>query len=366
MNSEEYYNKVHGGWLGRVAGSQFGAPIEFRPYRSITKKYCANGTKDMTGYIKPINTDAVNDDEIYEIVAMLIMEERGIDITSKDIAEGWAKYLYKMQFTAERVAKRNILNGLVPPESGTYKNMWYDAIGGQMKADIFGLIAPNCPEIAAHYARIDGEVAHSGIGIDGEVFVAGIISNAFSQTADKMDMKSLIHDSLKLISPESIYYQFIEKTEEIYEKNKLWRDSRTEMMEEWFKIRKELKKTASFHRRFKSLGFAHFLNVLPNAGIIVLSLLYGENDEKDPFGRPICLSGMMGLDTDCNCGNIGTIMGTIFGAKEIPAVWTDPLENKFNTFVKGHVNWKISELATRISDLGKKVIAAKCPDKSIS
>jgi hypothetical protein len=30
MNTTEYYNKVLGGWLGRVAGSQFGAPNEPR------------------------------------------------------------------------------------------------------------------------------------------------------------------------------------------------------------------------------------------------------------------------------------------------------------------------------------------------
>jgi hypothetical protein len=27
MNSAEYYNKVQGGWLGRVAGSHIGAPL---------------------------------------------------------------------------------------------------------------------------------------------------------------------------------------------------------------------------------------------------------------------------------------------------------------------------------------------------
>lgn len=35
MNYEEYYNKVHGGWLGRLEGSQLGNPLEFRPYHHI-------------------------------------------------------------------------------------------------------------------------------------------------------------------------------------------------------------------------------------------------------------------------------------------------------------------------------------------
>jgi hypothetical protein len=74
---------------------------------------------------------------------------------------------------------------------------------------------------------------------------------------------------------------------------------------------------------------------------------------------------MMALDTDCNCGNIGAIMGTILGAEGIPPAWKDPLENTFHTYVKGYEHWKISELAQRICRAGNKVLAAKCPEKQI-
>lgn len=102
---------------------------------------------------------------------------------SGDIAREWDKRLYKMQFTAERAALKNIRKGIMPPDcaSEANGNIWYDAIGGQMKADIWGLIAPNCPEIAARYAEIDGKVAHQGVGVEGEIFVAG----RFSQPAGK-------------------------------------------------------------------------------------------------------------------------------------------------------------------------------------
>ncbi|MBN2157191.1 MAG: hypothetical protein JW776_14195 [Candidatus Lokiarchaeota archaeon] len=55
----------------------------------------------------------------------------------------------------------------------------------------------------------------------------------------------------------------------------------------------------------------------------------------DPFSRPICLAAMMALDTDFNCGNIGTVMGTIFDAENIPKRWITPLNNEFYTYVKG-------------------------------
>lgn len=64
-------------------------------------------------------------------------------------------------------------------------------------------------------------------------------------------------------------------------------------------------------------------------------MLYGTYDKMDPFSRPICLAAMMALDTDFNCGNIGTVMGTIFDAENIPKRWITPLNNEFYTYVKG-------------------------------
>jgi ADP-ribosylglycohydrolase len=364
MDFDEYYDKVYSAWLGRVAGSHFGAPLEFRPFSHIQRKYCAGGQKEITGYVKPVNPDQVNDDEIYEIVGLATLETKGIDITSEDIAREWARRLYKMQFTAERVALKNIRRGLMPPDCASEENgnIWYDAIGGQMKADIWGLIAPNCPEVAAQYAGIDGRVAHRGVGVEGEIFVAGMISNGFHES----NVGELIRKSLELLPPESVYRQFVEKTVSIGHKHESWRPAREEMLQEWYKIRQTLRKSAPFRRRVVFLNrVLSGLHVLPNAGIIVLSLLYGADDATDPFGRAVCIGGMMALDTDCNCGNIGAIMGTILGTKGILPAWRVPLKDTFHTYVKGYEHWKISELAQRICQAGNKVLAAKCPEKQI-
>jgi ADP-ribosylglycohydrolase len=362
IDPDIYYDKVHGGWLGRVAGSHLGTPLEFRPYSYTQRKYCDRGRKDITGYIRPPDPNQVNDDEIYEIVGLVTLEDQGLEITPADLARQWDRLLYQKQYTAEKVALDNIRAGLLPPDcaSEEHGNIWYDAIGAQMKADIWGLIAPGMPQVAARYADIDGRVAHQGVGIDGEIFVAGLIANAFAES----DVVELIARSLELLPAESAYRQFVEKTLDIQRKHTAWRSARAEMMEEWFTIRRELRKASSFKRRYVFLnGFLSGLHVLPNAGIIVLSLLYGADDPVDPFGRVVCIGGMMALDTDCNCGNLGVIMGTILGAERMPAAWKDPLQNTFHTYVKGYEHWKISELAERICQLGSKVLAAECPGK---
>ncbi|MFW9997453.1 MAG: ADP-ribosylglycohydrolase family protein [Candidatus Odinarchaeota archaeon] len=363
MNTDDYYSRVHGGWLGRVIGSHFGAPIEFFPYYELTKKYCQNGKREVKGYIEPVNPDQVNDDEIYEIIGLLALEKYGISITSAEIAEEWADKLYGMQYTAEKIALDNIRKSITPPDSASLENgnIWYDAIGGQMKGDIWGLLTPGCPEMAAEYARIDGMVAHQGAGIDGEVFIATMISNAFKESR----IPDLIDESLEHLPDESIYHQFISKTVQIYENHRYWREAREKMMDEWEKVLRMLRNEASGDRKEQFLEFLPVVHVIPNAGIIVLSLLYGEDDPDDRFGRPICLSGMMGLDTDCNCGNVGAIMGTIIGADKIPGSWKNPLRDTFKTYVKGHENWKISELAERICEMGKKILENKCPERRI-
>ncbi len=362
MNYTEYFEKVHGAWLGRVAGSHFGTPLEMRPYRLIQRRYCNGGKLDISSYVQNINPKHVNDDEIYEIVGLLTLEQKGVDITTQDLAVNWDKFLYGRQYTAEKAALKNIRKGIMPPDSALKNNIWYDAIGGQMKGDIWGLIAPGCPDVAAEYARIDGSIAHTGIGIDGEVFIAGMVANAFEIS----DVPELIEKSLTLLPPESQYRQFAELCVKIFENQPTWRDARREMVKEWQKILTDLKKTSNSRKRKTTfLKMIPAVHVLPNAGIIVLSLLFGHNDEEDPFGRPICIAGMMAMDTDCNCGNIGTIVGTIAGASQIPEIWIKPLNNEFYTLVKGYEDWKISELAKRICKQGVNVLKAKCPTNTI-
>jgi len=105
------------------------------------------------------------------------------------------------------------------------------------------------------------------------------------------------------------------------------------------------------------------VHVLPNIGIIILSLLYGAQDEKDPLGKSICIAAMMGLDTDCNCGNIGAVLGVQLGAENILPKWKDPLQDIFATYVKGYEKWKITELTQRITNVGKLILKEKCKDQ---
>ena len=54
-------------------------------------------------------------------------------------------------------------------------------------------------------------------------------------------------------------------------------------------------------------------HIIPNAGVCALALYYGRGD----FARTIELASMCGWDTDCNAGNVGTILGVAVGPQGI-------------------------------------------------
>ena len=367
LTSKEYYNKVLGSWLGRITGDFVGAPLEFMPYFDRKSKY-----GDIIGYPEPIDLAYVNDDEMYEICALIALEKNGINLTSNDIAEEWVNRLYTMNFTAEKVAINNLKLGISPPKSGIDNNPYYDAIGAQMRADIWGQISPGCPSMAKEYAELDGCISHAGIGIEGEVFIAVLISQAFIENDIGQNVMKALNFMPK--AKDSLYTQMVLKAIELHKEfPEDYVKARRKLLKYWNNIKEKLKKETPFSN-IKRLSFLTDIipeihtpdvHVLPNIGIIILSLLYGSKNCEDPLGDSICISAMMGLDADCNCGNIGAILGAQLGADKIPSKWIDPLQNSFSTYVKGYEKWKITDLAERVYQIGLKVISEKCKKMSI-
>ena len=351
LTSQEYYNKVLGGWLGRCIGSQLGGPLELRPYFYLQRKYRA-----LNNYVKRITGEEVNDDEMYEIVALLTLEQHGIEFTSDQLAQEWQDRLYKLNYTAEKAALNNLRKrNLRPPETALQNNPYYDFIGAQMRGEIWGLICPGCPEVAAQYARKDAIISHTGEGIYGEVFIACLIALAFF----KQDPKELLQEVLqRFIPPDSHYYSIIEECLGWHEKYSDWRQARTELIQTWKKMRKALRKeAASLKRKFILwIPKIHEIHVLPNAGIVALGLLYGEGD----FEKSMCISALCAYDADCNAGNVGAILGVQKGADGVPEKWKNPLHNKFNTYVRGFSEQQIPKIAERICIMGTKVLVRKC------
>nr|WP_245566465.1 ADP-ribosylglycohydrolase family protein [Tuberibacillus calidus] len=107
----------------------------------------------------------------------------------------------------------------------------------------------------------------------------------------------------------------------------------------------------------KYTGVCH---IIPNAGVVVLALLYGKGD----FSRTIEIATMCGWDTDCNAGNVGTITGVFNGIDGIPDHYRKPINDTIVTSsVSGYLN--ILDIPTFCKELvimGYELSGEKAPN----
>ena len=112
-----------------------------------------------------------SDDDIrYTVLGLKLLEEKGMDFTTLDVADLWLNTLpYNMACTAERQAYRNLsrMPDLLPERGDpaqeeaflhfvrTYRNPYREWIGAQIRVDAYAYAAAGDPEKAAELAYRD-------------------------------------------------------------------------------------------------------------------------------------------------------------------------------------------------------------------
>jgi len=268
-----------------------------------------------------------DDDTTYQIVGLHAVETYGPDLSCKQIGAEWCEHLPDItEALAEGLALKRMRAGIAPPASGEHSIG--EAIGGQMKGEIWGLLCPGRPDLAAEYARRDGVVAHWRNGVYGEQFIAAMISAAFVEK----DVRRLIDWGLRHIPADSKYAGVVREVIAWHDQYPDWRDTRRVLLAKYPEICNP---------------------VYGEAGIVTLAVLYGDGD----FEKTICIAASCGNDTDCNTASVGALLGCIHGAHAIPVKWTDPIDDQFRCFAGGLEQWRISDLARRICTAGRRVLA---------
>jgi ADP-ribosylglycohydrolase len=350
LSDSELKNRIHGAWLGRCAGCMLGKPVEGRNREYIRKLLEAANEYPLNSYFPEVKklpkgcedykpdsrlikgniTCTVRDDDTdYPVANMYIVKRYGLDFTSASVAQGWLeRFPYDMVCTAERIAYRNFINGIMPPESASYRNPYCEWIGAQIRADFWAWISPGEPKHAAELAFRDASISHLANGIYGEMFFAAAIASAFA--TDDMDM--IIKSALSVVPVRSRFTEMVHDVFEIFKKNKTWESAIEEFMAKY--------------------GKYHVIHTINNAGIVILGLLYGGGD----FGKTISFSVMGGEDTDCNGATAGSLMGAMIGAKRFPREWSDCLNDTLESAVIGYDKSKISDLADQTYEIAKQNI----------
>jgi len=347
ISDEALRDRTHGAWLGRVAGCMLGKPVEGwsrQEIRDLLERCDAypldgyfpeppesGGARTFPEYAQCLLrghvTRGVRDDDTdYTIIGLRLMEQHGKEVTPIDVAKFWLDNIpYTKTYTAERVAYRNFVNDIWPPDSATYRNPYREWIGAQIRADAWGYACPGRPQEAATLAFRDACISHERNGIYGEMWVAAMLAAAFFAA----EPEQVVRIGLSEIPRECRLAEAIENVIRWHAED----ESADETLDKVLDV----------------YGEYHAVHTINNAALVAAALLWGEKD----FTRSVSLAVMGGLDTDCNGATVGSIVGTMLGAEAIPEKWTSPLNDRLESIVAGAADSRISELAERTLSLQK-------------
>ncbi len=137
-------------------------------------------------------------DDIYmDLTFVDVFQKHGLDAPDSLHAIAFANAEYPL-WHANQAARYNILNGIMPPASGYWKNNPHaDDIDFQIEADFAGLMSPGMINSAVEICNKIGRIMNYGDGLFGGMFVASMYSLAFVYN----DIEFIVEEALKVIPP---------------------------------------------------------------------------------------------------------------------------------------------------------------------
>ena len=348
---KEIYRRIYASWLGKNIGIRLGAPIESWTGPEVRKCY-----QPITDYLTDYSQFAADDDANGPLFFADVMKYHSFDdVTAQDMANNLLNIVpYEKGFfwwggkgiSTEHTAWLNLINYIDAPLSGSCSQnskAVSEQIGGQIFSDCWGYLALDKPDIAISLAEKMSSVTHDLDGIEGGKFVAVCISLAWHI----QDARELITTALAYLNPDSTYAQLIR-----------------EMLDFHLQYPNNPEKCLAYiedkHSYDNYEGLCH---ILPNTAIMLYGMLYGNNE----FDRTMQLIAEAGRDTDCNLGNVGSILAMMVGLENINEKWIKPMNDTLlcSSSIGSKNITTISKSANYFATLACKLHGISCPNETI-
>lgn len=342
-------NRILGAWLGRAAGNRLGIPCENLSRAEIRHACAALGMAGLDGYWqrdpKPtLGPDALHyrttprrrflagsrgigadDDLAFTVLGLGILEEHGRWPDTAAIAGAWVAHL-PYACTAEWFALERLRAGVLPLEAADGEHPYAEWVGAMIRVDPWAWAHPGAPGDAAAVAWGDAVLTHRGEGVHAAVFVAGMMSAAFTAAT----AADAIAAGLALVPPGSGVALAVRAAARA-----CGADPSTAV-------------DAALHWG-DGLSTGHALRNLP---LIVTGLLLG----RDELGPTLSRVVGAGEDTDSNAAIAGSVVGALRGAAALPDDWVTPLDGPIESFLVGNSSLAgaaltSAELARRFTSL---------------
>lgn len=346
VSRNEYKERIKGAVYGRIAAVILGKPLEmgfnqkqireyleganawplndFVPAYSEgtgieARKDCFPSTKGNIKYAQP------DDDINYTLLALVLSEKHGLDFTPEHVGYNWINNIpYYWCWCASRQAYYHTVNGLPVNEIPTKFNPWRECIDGQIRTDLWGYIAPGDIKTAAWRAYKDCSFSLVKNGIYGGMFVAGCLAAALTE---KPTIDLILDAGLSVIPVKSRLAEMVKTVRQWYTESNDFEIVCGKIYETW--------------------GHLPFAATINNMAVVVLSLLHGRLDYEKSITSAVCA----GLDTDCNAGTVGSIVGAAVGIDGIETKWYECLNDTIKSTVADIGEIKISEVIERVVKL---------------
>lgn len=355
---EEYPGRLRGAFYGRMAGCTLGAALEFAPiadakawaehfgdafplqdYWSEVKEpqrrhYIVGRKTDLT----KSGMDAVppDDDTIYTLLGLLLMEQYGPDFTQEDMARIWTRYLPlgdedipggRGCYWGERILLKNLLAGMPVAEAGIAGNPNLQNIAAWTRSDSYGYVCPGWPEKAAELAYRDASINHRRNGVYGSMFMAAVIAAAFA-TDDPLEA---VRIGLSEIPRDCLFAEGVR-----------WAlEQRAENYQE---------AADAVWQRYDGMFNG---SALTNALHVVMGLQIGRKDFTRTIGETVAMSG----DNDCTGATAGSILGAVIGLDQIPEHWIRPFGGRMHIYLKEQPEYlQLEDVCRRFEALANQFV----------
>ncbi len=346
-------SRIRTAWQGRVSGCLLGKPVEvlsFQEGRKGLDAYLRSadalplrdyvplvegsivarlGRPCCQGYIGRAEPD---DDINYTLLALILLENHGIEFTTADVARAWLRLLPAgATWTAERAAYRTLLDNMADEfvngaDAGfdleqCSDNEYNEWIGAQIRADLYGWVCPGNPALAAELATRDAALSHRGEGVYGAAFIAalGAAIPAFGNLDAAID-EALEHIPADCQAASAVRFgQALAGAPDAVEQ---------------------------LHDRYSHLSPVHTIN---NLALVVWALCASDGD----FGAAIGDAVAAGWDTDCNGATVGGLFGLM--NNPIPDAWTSPWNERVGVSLAGYGELSVNELTERTVKVAQSI-----------